>query len=388
MTAWLVLRRTWCLRLLPVVWIVTVALLFTRSTWRWEVAAASGWATVQLLVLAPIMAGLAAFDARTFSSTTPQAMVGGLPRRPGPLTQLLGLAFCCLFSTWLVAEGVAVSVAARGGGAFEVDPWQAVEAAGVCLAFSALGVAVGQRVDSILAAPAAAVLALLASPLLSLIGNWAAFRINGTTGWVAGLIRSPGPVLIALTVNVVVSWVLVRLLTRQVRSRLSNGLDAAVLVVALVVPAFIPFTAYAVDPAPRFTCQETAPRVCVLRGHEGYLRPLAAQVGAGAAALRPLGIQPADEYREVADSAQAPPGVAFFAPQLTVAGDPEQLTAAELADVLSLPNACPAEVDDALAAVRFDFATALTPYLETGRVTDAQAARIRELYVQLRECRP
>lgn len=381
------LRQLWCVRLLPLFWVTGVVLLFVRTGWWWEVAGASRWASAGLIVLGPLLAGVAAFDTCRLISPASRPLFDGLPRRPGVVTQIVAAGVVCLFSAWLASEVVAVTVAAARGGAVDPDLLQAVEALGLAVVFSALGVCVGLLLPSILAAPVAAVSAYIAAPVLSSVGNWAAFRANGGDGRIAGLIREPGPVFIALLVNVAISWALLRVVTRRLRGPRPGWVAVAVLAVAVLGPAALPYSDYRIDPAPRRTCVDGPPRVCVLRGHEGYLPPLAGQISDAAQALSALGLTPQPQYWETIDGGPTQPEIGTFSPPSTMTSDPT-LTGEDVAELFSFPRQCPEAMDSDLSLVRSDFITLLGVHLDTSRLSAHQAETIRGLYHQLEQCEP
>ena len=388
MSTWRLATKTWSFRLTPLCWLVGVALLFTRRAWQWEVTLASTWATSLLIVLAPVGAGIAAFDAYRWAHPEVQPLLRTLPRRPGVPAQLMLAAVISLGSTWIVCEAVALTLASRGGGAFTPEYLNLVEATSVIIVAAALGIALGTTFHSVLAAPAAVIITYVASPVLSNIGSWAAFRVNGAASPLAGLIRNPTPVLIAALVNLLLAWVFISWPRRAVRGRRSTTAHTVAAAVALIAPVFIPFNRYLIDPAPAHVCSETAPRVCVLREHEGYLEPLTGKILATVDTLTRLGITPRPEYREVADPSQAVSGSAHFYLPEPEHGTPGDVVGEDSAMLVASPSACPDSVGLELADVRYDFTQALSRAAHDTAGSDPAAQRLRDLYQRLESCRP
>jgi hypothetical protein len=187
------LRRSTATIAFPGMLIIEFMVVFSRPGWTHEWGWALSQASAGTILLAPLVAGIVAFDRARRVEPTVALLAGGAPR--GRLGILALPAAACAWATmaWLAGMACAALIAAHGGAIGPPDPWIFIEPPILLILAVCVGLAVGTLMKGLLAGPVAALLLLtgrmfIGSLNLRLEG---VFSAGGAIGSQAGDIRNP-----------------------------------------------------------------------------------------------------------------------------------------------------------------------------------------------------
>lgn len=328
--------------------VVAFTLCARGAPWRGEWAWTFDWVTGSSIILGPLYAGMAAyeaadgrpFDAGVARPTARRRTVATLAPLGGPTLMVLG--------SYLLGAGVATAIAAGTGPTDDVDPAMVVLGTLLLLVFGLSGAAVGQYLPRTAAGLAAWLGGLAVTVGSAAIGIPHLFRIGASTGSLAGLgLWWPGVGAYALAYLVVLALVVLVAAqcwrTRTQRVRLWVLAAAALLALALVARddhLYEPLS------QPRWTCSTPAAgavtpvRACLLAGNATQLRAWHDGLVELTATLTSTGATPVMTYRQPVPGAAVAPGEAVLLP------DPQQVniaapTLGQLAEAVARPADCP-----------------------------------------------
>jgi hypothetical protein len=264
-----------------------------------------------VMLVGPVVAGVAAWDAARWARSHHLAAVA---RRPGaPLVGSWGAITLVAWAGYGVALAATVVYAATSGapGWPGVWAWSTVLPVLAVLALCAAGgAALGWRARRPLVAPVAAVVAfgLLVASYTTLPGLF--LQVGGATASLIGL--APRPALQAAQVLWAASAAALLLRRAGWPSPASGGARVATVVFALVVAAS---TVWVLslggdrfgEVAVRTSCDDGSPSVCLVAGYEHLREPLHRRYDPAAAALEATGL--ADVRLVTQDPAATGPGI-------------------------------------------------------------------------------
>jgi hypothetical protein len=187
------LRRSTAAITFPGMLVIEFMVVFSRPGWTHEWGWALGQASTGAVLLAPVLAGVVAFDRARRVEPTVALLASGGPR--GRLGILALPVASCAWATaaWLAGMACAALIAARGGAVGPPDPWTFIEPPILLVLAACVGLAVGTLMKGLLAGPVAALLLLTGRMF---IGNLnlrleGVLSAGGAIGSQAGDIRNP-----------------------------------------------------------------------------------------------------------------------------------------------------------------------------------------------------
>ncbi|GAB3070050.1 hypothetical protein [Nocardioides zeae] len=413
------LRRCAAARLLPLLLVVAAGVVLSRGTpWlgepSWTVARIAG----SVIILGPVVAGLAAMDAARWNEEQLTATLRALPRSAVARWHVVLANAAVGVAVLLVVQAAGYAANVAVGVGYVASPGSALllvlGGGAVLVGSAAVGALVGLLWGSVLAAPLAAAglygLALLALSL----DVPALFAVIGGANGMVGL-RAATSAFVALvgfhlflTVAVLAAYTLRDgVVRRRVAGPVLGAGTAGAVAVAAVLVVTDPDQVVIDDRPVAWTCAGTEPRVCLPRESPRQLDWLAAEmhelaeplVAAGATVPATYRLEVPGQRRDLAEGSFAP----LDTGRLTrPAGDPQ-----EVAVYLSTPAPCaaysdpsgppPAIVHETREVLRVwllvrngladpaDFRTAgFGPWLAAP--LEEQESWVRTTYEQLRSC--
>lgn len=238
---WTWLRRGTATLAFPAFVAVGIIVTLSRQGWEYEWDWAFSNASSGILIIAPLLAGIVAFDRsrRVFPTL---AMMARTAARGGWADLILALA------AWIV--GVAAWASTMGYAAFRAavhhpggtpDPWIFIEVPALLAFACAVGVLVGSTMNGLMAGPVAAAIVYAARFFGGSLGVEGFMAAGGATGPLAALERDPIAALVLIVLHLILA-VLAIAISRVVTSarpllarRGWTGTGAVLAVVAFVL---------------------------------------------------------------------------------------------------------------------------------------------------------
>lgn len=382
---------------LPALIVVVLTVVLGRSGWHVEWDWAMGWTSASTIVLAPIVAGLTAFDVNRRVRPTFLALSATTLR--GPRTLLTVALTMWLYGTaaWGVAAGYGAVRAALAGAGGTPSLWIFVEAPIALLTAALFGAMVAVLVPNIGAGPLAAVAAYMLPIVLMPFNLQGLLAAGGATGSLLGIEPNPPVVIATLTTNLTLGLLcigvaLVRTLPRDRLRRAGVGAMAAALVVsAVTLASFDPLMNTYRPREVTTACVGQAPEVCGPQEGAVHLRIAHRDLARAHAALESagLGLDLRSRYELATSTTRPDPGVGLvFVDATQIAAG--AISAWDAALAVATPTACDEYYADLptedLLDLQRDLAQAILPTLEgTGPVTIG-ADDARTAYAALAAC--
>lgn len=354
------LRRSTALVALPALAAFALIVPWGRRGWELDWDWGMRTAATGMVFLAPIIAGLAAYDMSHRFRASLFDIAGGSRRGPRSVmfpalaTWAWAMTACAAGWAW-----VAVSVTFRSGMGPR-DGWVYPESATAMLAAAAIGGFLGAVIRGVLAAPTAAIAVYCVGFFTEPYGVRGVLSVVSSSGTLLGLERTPERAVQAIVINGLLA--LVFLVWTVWRSspfpqwRLATTGAGALAIIALAVAFVMPpsDSEYRASSEPN-VCVGQAPQVCGPEGARRLLLPVQADLQGGRTRLAGTGlVWPATYVVARVDKVfQVPPGAAVL--ELT----PDDVRdghyrVQRLAAALSQPRLCAAFFDD----------KAVQPYVE------------------------
>lgn len=389
------LRRSSGLVALPALVVVTFAVVLSRSGWHLEWDWALSWTSSSTIVLAPLVAGLTAFEVDR--RTRPTLLTLSATARRGSWTVLTVAAAMWVFATTAWATGTAygaVRAAIAGAGGLP-SPWVLVQAPAALLAATLFGAMVGVLVRNVGAGPLAAVTAYLLPIVAVPFGISGLLAAGGATGSLLGVEPDPAVATAVLATNlsfglVCAGVVLVRTLPRD-RVRQAGTAVAAVALVGSAVtlasldPMISSYRPRAAEPL----CVGEAPKVCGPVEGAAVLRTVQDDLARVRGVVSQHGLELPARY-DLAVAGMEP------TPEAGLVGvDATQMAAGrvatwDLAVAVATPAACPAYFGDLppedLLEVQRQLAEAIEPALDGSGPVAMPDEQLRSAHAALRAC--
>jgi hypothetical protein len=327
-----------------------LVVLMSRRGWWWDPGWAYSHASTPVILIAPLLAGLVAFDRSRPGGQVLALLAANSPRErsatavPPTAGWLAALATCAA-----LAGGVAVALIARSTGALP-SGWLLLEVVTALAAAAAVGWATGRLLPNRAAGPVAALGVYLLGSQARSWGLAGLFAPGGATGMLAGVERNPTVSLTLVSLHVVIAaaGAMVGLTAlHQSRRRLlvRAAVAAAVLLIAVgasstLVKGQAPYRFSSAAPV----CVGSTPRVCGPASAQRLLTVSAQRLSEESSLLSGSGIPLQQEYRlaigptALSDAADAGAGLLTVTPEEFVDGRP---SVDDLAATVSRPRMCP-----------------------------------------------
>lgn len=333
-------RRSTAVLLAPVILGALIFESFSTDGWQYEWL----WGLRNVVgivpLVAPLVAGGVAFDVSQRWGPTITDLGPSTPRwklaSVAPVVTGVLWAFLCVMLAWAVAAVRLQSNDAIGA----PDLWLPLETLAALLAAGMVGFALGRRIQSVAAAPIAAVVVFAASALAAPFGLNNLFSPLGLSSSAVGLTRDSNAALLHIGMNLAVAALCCVFGLRGVRRTRAWSASLAALTAALAVIAIVPATEFDFRPLP-------GPEVCVRQGSvtacgPQSARPLVSELGqALQQAMGAVGgLQLPREYLLIAPGAPLPSDRQRTVVMASPAGLRGDERARTLAEILSFPSLC------------------------------------------------
>ncbi len=186
-------RRSTAAVAFPGMLITQFMVMFARTGWNHEWGWALSQAAAGTVLLAPLVAGVVAFDRARRVEPTLTLLALTAPRGRRALLGLPIAAWTWACAAWICGLVVAASRAYRGGAVGPVDPWIFIEPPALLLAAAAIGYATGSFIKGPIAGAVAALILLLGRLQVGTLnfGLEKLFAAGGSTGTLIGRERTP-----------------------------------------------------------------------------------------------------------------------------------------------------------------------------------------------------
>jgi hypothetical protein len=378
---------------------IELVILFSRSGWNHEWDWALAQAAAGTLLLAPLVAGVVAFDRSRRVEPTLSLLAISAPRGARAVLALPVAAWLVSVAAWLSCVAVAMAIAWRGGASGRPDGFALVEPPILLLAASFVGFAVGSRTRSVLAGPGAAALVLLirafaGATSLHLEGLLSA---GGSAGTLVAADRTPRMAVTLMVTHLTLAWLAIAVAVPRLRE---GARRRSAVVAALAGVTFLgSLTAYGttasrLDPL-RWTsspqiCSRGLATVCGPREGSFLLHVSQRSVSSALQRLRPSGIEWRTTY-------VLPHGPALDPDEGVLSAGPDQIhdggldTDAVVATLMN-PRLCAALFDDRRAQPVLNDQTQvmewLTTTLRSPGPVDAAPQSVRDAYRRRETCEP
>lgn len=378
---------------------IGLVILFSRNGWNHEWDWALAQAAAGTLLLAPLVAGLVAFDRSRRVEPTLSLLAVSAPRGAWAVLALPVAAWLVSVTAWLLCVAVAIAIAWRGGASGRPDGFAFVEPPVLLLTASFVGFAVGARTRSVLAGPGAAALILLVRTFaggtsLPLDGLLSA---GGSAGTLIAADRTPLMAVTLMVAHLTLAWLAIALAVPGLRAgdRRRSAVVAVVAALAFVgsVTAY-GATASRLDPlqwtSSPAICSRGVATVCGPREGAYLLRASQRSVSAALQRLRPSGIGWRTTYVLPRGPALDPDdGVLSAGPDQT---RDDRLDTDAVVATLVTPRLCAALFDDRQAQPVLNDQTQvmewLTTKLRSPGPVDAAPQSVKDAYRRLETCEP
>jgi len=281
-------RRSTGVRAFVVLVAAGLAAVFSRTTWQGEWARSFDWAMGAVILVGPVAAGIAAYDAQAYFGRRWRTISGNLARTGRDLPLVVGATWWWASLAWVLCALVALGVAATtSSGPPRIEAWACLEVFAILFATSALGAVVGLVVPHLVAAPLAVVVAFCGPILASWLGTDEPFVYGGATATLVGLRYDKGVAVTLLCLDLLVGALLVCAAVVRVRGvRLAPIATMGAVGsfgVLIVIGVAAPSTANRYEPNPnvRFVCIDASPQICMaeatsrdMRAFDATARPM------------------------------------------------------------------------------------------------------------------
>jgi hypothetical protein len=389
---WIWLRRGTAARAFPALVAAEIVLSFSRNGWNHEWDWALSWATFGMATLAPLIAGLVAFDRARRVEPTLAHLTSATPRGWFGDIALVLAGWLSAVAVWVVGVAVVVTRSALGGATGWPDPWIFIEGPVLLLLSVCVGIAVGSTVGGLLAGPLAAIGLYLAQSFVSSIGSLEPLSAGGATGSLLGLQRNPVNAMSVIGFHL---SVIVLALTVQVARRrrmwfrgVTAGLAGVLVVVTWTVMGAVGGEAYRWTALPR-VCLPGEVTVCGPSNADYVLRAAQRSLETALTELDDSGIDWQQTY-VLLDGKPVPAGQG----ELTVATETmegDSLGRENLLMTLETPRLCRALFSDRPPERLMDASGTVMDWLDGrlyGQVRGPAPEAVRQAYEELRICEP
>lgn len=281
---------------------VVLVVAFSRDSWWWEWDWALSWVSGSTIVLAPLLAGVAAYDMAIRVTPTMREVAAGSRRGWAMFPHVVLGSWLYAVGSWVIGV-IAVGVAAAWHGAEgPFDPTILLHVPVVLLAAASIGGLVGAVIQNVASAPVAVAL-VYGLPIVGLSAGWTdVLSAGGATGPIAGMERNPAvlypALLTALAVAVVCAAAAAVRLTPSRVVPVATGAVAAVVCLgsAWVLASAQPMLNGYRPSATPLACVGSQPEVCGPAGAGRLLKLAQPDLAEAAAILRPSGFSFPEEY--------------------------------------------------------------------------------------------
>lgn len=394
------LRRTTARTMFPAMVAVTLAVLFSRSGWAWDLGHAVSWASSSTLLLGPLSAGVAAFDmwrqrGRGLRSVERSALRGW----QGTLTLAVAVwTYAAL--AWATAMALAISISTFRYEGSGLGTWWPVliQAPAALLGATLLGAVIGSLVRGVGAAPLAVGAVYTTTAMADIVlGTRSVLAVEGATMSLVGL-RPRGDVLaVTLALDLVLGAAFAASVVRREHGRSRKALVsacAASLAVLACATGLVTLDAREGHLEP-----STAERVCVLGDievcgppeGEAIYRVAQRSLAAGISQLETAGLELGQKSYDHASAASSRAGV--LSVDTALLDRDGGLDAWDVASTLSTPTLCE-EFFDAdppveLLEGQWNLASWMSDVLNgAGSVAADERAAAQETLSALERCAP
>ncbi len=281
---------------------VVLVVAFSRTSWWWEWDWALSWVSGSTIVLAPLLAGVAAYDMAIRVTPTLREVAAGSRRGWAMFPHVVLGSWLYAVGSWAVGVVVVAATAAWHGAEGPFDPTILLHVPLVLLAAASVGGLVGIVIQSVLSAPVAVAL-VYGLPIVGLSLGWTdVLSAGGATGPIAGMVRNPAVLYPALFMALALAIVCaaaaaVRLTPSRVVPVGAGGVAAVVcLGSAWVLASAHPMLNGYRPSATPLMCVGSEPEVCGPAGAGRLLKLAQPDLAEAASALRPSGFDFPEEY--------------------------------------------------------------------------------------------
>lgn len=391
------LRRSSGLVALPALIVVALTVVLGRSGWHVEWDWAMSWTSATTIVLAPMVAGLTAFDVNR--RVRPTFLALSATTRRGHRTILTVALTMWLYGTaaWGVATGYGAVRTALAGAGGTPSLWIFVEAPTALLTAALFGAMVAVLVPNIGAGPLAAIAAYMLPIVLMPFNLQGLLAAGGATASGLGIEPNPPVVIATLTTNLTLGLLcigvaLVRTLPRD-RLRLAGvgAMAAALVVSAVTLASFDPLMNTYRPRAITTMCVGQAPEVCGPQEGAVHLRIAHRDLARAHAALETagLGLDLRSRYELATSTTRPDPGVGLVYVDATqIAGG--AMSVWDVAVAVATPTACDEYYADLppedLLDLQGGLAKAILPVIRGTGTAGLPAEDIRTTYAALAAC--
>ncbi|MDM7856243.1 hypothetical protein [Cellulomonas alba] len=317
--------------------------VFSRETWRGEWARTFDWAMGAVILVGPVAAGIAAYDAYTTLGRAWRQISATMPRAGAEAALSACAVWLWSCVAWLCVAIVAMTATvSSASGPPAVQYWALVAVVGILLAASAVGTAIGLLIPHLVAGPLAVIVVFCIPIACAWLDLPHIFVFGGATGTLVGLRYSVGVVAMLLLLNLCVAVLAIAIaswaLRRNAAGRCTWALLAAPVAVFVVAVLLGPSTgnAFVPDVHVAYDCTGQAPQICMARATSAHLAEVDAEARPLISALAALGASLPSRYEQ-----------RFAAPDPTVGSielSDDELTAGKVSkDDVALSIARPAD---------------------------------------------
>lgn len=397
------LRRSTATLAFPALVLTELIVLFSRSGWNHEWGWSLSEATDGTILLAPMAAGLVAFDRARRVEPTLAFLGSGAVRGPAGDVVLVAAGWISATAAWGVGVVVAGTLARLGGATGWPEPaqlWVLLEGLVLLGAGACLGLLVGAGVGGLLAGPVAAIGFFLARIFADSAGLETAFSAGGAVGSLLGERRIPSLAMAVIGFHLAVGVLalVASLLVLPARRVLPVRIGAGVMVGAVVIVAGSVLVSqtqaqggnlYEWTSAPR-VCLAGEVRVCGPAEARYVLRASQRSLTSALEALSGSGIDWQRTYVVAAGRAVSPnEGILFLATEDISHG---RLGTGRVAQTLGRPRLCRAFFGERPPPGLLDDEGVVQEWvareLASGGRPGPAPAPVRRAYDELRHCTP
>ncbi len=369
----LLLRRSFLVPAAVIELGVALAIVMSDRNWVYNWEWAIDWANGATILLAPVAAGVAAWDGwRLLGNVTP-APTATADRPWKASTAIAAAHSAASVGAWLVGVAVALGIVVSHGARPVGESWVLfLHPPAILMAASALGVLAGACSRKWFVAPGVMLGAFLVIVTLENVGPFGRFlTAGGHTAWAATL--RPIGWFVGLKVLILAAASAAALAAAAsdrtpgvVAKPLRSGARTASVAAALglfVGGVFVPTLGGEYEQiTPQLECVGSQPTVCIASDNVAILEPFDTALRSAFASLEPYGIEPPARYIDAAALVEPTPdsGILFAA---TWQLDDGVVSIDAIADSVATPAACPEYFGDDEPTVFLDAASVLREWV-------------------------